>query len=222
MKFRQENLGEILQNRKNFLDKLGLDASRTVSAGAVHENKVSVVDEENIGQTIENTDGLITSASNVILTVTAADCLPIYFFGENKYTDKRKNKKIIGLAHAGWRGVAKNIVREMFKKMQAEFGMNPIDVSVKIGPHIKSCHFEIKKDVEDQFAEYKNCITREGDTVRLDLAAVVTRQLKAEGVCSEKISVSNECTYCLDKKYFSFRRDKPEKLEVMLAYNMMV
>ena len=46
-------------------------------------------------------DGLITNIPNIILTTYHADCVPIYFLD--------KEKKIVGLAHGGWRGTYNNI-----------------------------------------------------------------------------------------------------------------
>ena len=34
----------------------------------------------------------------------------------------------------------------------------------------------------------------------------------------ENIKMSYECTFCEKEKYFSYRRDKPEEIEAMLAY----
>jgi len=50
----------------------------------------------------------------------------------------------------------------------------------------------------------------------LNLAAVVREQLKRVGVKTARIS--SECTYCLQDRYFSFRRDKPKHIETIVAY----
>ena len=201
-------------NRKKFFDKLGLDANNVVSAGLIHGDNIVVVGKENIGKKIENTDGLITSIPNIILTITIADCLPIYFFD--------KNKGVIGLVHAGWRGVVNNIVTKTLKKMESEFGTNPNDVNVIIGPHIKDCHFEVGEDVAKQFAVYNNFIDKDGDNIKINLSGIVSEQLKNGGVNIKNISDSEDCTHCLNEKYYSFRRDKPEKVEAMMAYSVIV
>ncbi len=189
---------------------MGLDPNTVVSASLVHGDNIAVVTESNIGQKIENTDGLITATPGVILTITVADCLPIYFFDQTK--------RVVGLTHAGWRGVVKNLASKMIQKMRSEFGTDPKDVLVTIGPHIKECHFEVREDVAEQFKDYPEFILRKDNKINLNLAGVVKKQLEDEGVLSEHISISNDCTYCLDKKYFSFRRDQPERVEAMIAY----
>lgn len=199
---------ECLQNRKVYFDKLGIDINNVVSTNLIHETNIVVVDEKDKGQIILNTDGLITDKQNIFLTVTVGDCVPIYFF------DERKN--IIGLAHAGWRGVVKNISSSLIKKMATEFESNPADILVCIGPHLQKCHFEIKEDIVSQFDN--DFILNENGIIKVDLLSMLKQQLLSLGVKSENISSSDECTFCNKEKYFSYRRDKPDKVQSMISY----
>jgi YfiH family protein len=199
---------ECLQNKKVYFNKLGIDLSSIVSTNLIHETNIVVVDEKDKGQIILNTDGLITDKQNIFLTVTVGDCVPIYFFDENK--------KIIGLAHAGWRGVVKNISKALIEKMVSEYGSNPKDITVHIGPHLQRCHFEIKEDIESQFEN--EFVVRENGIMKVDLLSIIKKQLLSLGVKLENISLSDECTYNKIDKYFSYRRDKPEKVQSMIAY----
>lgn len=52
----------------------------------------------------------------------------------------------------------------------------------------------------------------------LDLAKAVTIQLMKSGISEQHIEVSGECTFALKDKYYSYRRDKPENLETMIAF----
>ncbi len=92
---------EAVQNRKTFFQNLGMSIEHMVSAVLTHGTQIVTVTEEDRGRIILATDGLTTNQADVILTVTVADCVPIYFFDP-------KNKAI-GLAHAGWRGTLQNI-----------------------------------------------------------------------------------------------------------------
>lgn len=199
---------QCLQNRKVYFSKLGIDINNVVSTNLIHETNIAVVGEKDKGQIILNTDGLITDKQNIFLTVTVGDCVPIYFFDEKK--------KIIGLAHAGWRGVVKNISKALIEKMVSVFESNPTDISVYIGQHLQKCHFEIKEDIVSQFEN--KFILKENGIIRVDLLFIIKQQLLLLGVKSENISSSDECTYCNKEKYFSYRRDKPEKVQSMIAY----
>ncbi|MBN1584940.1 peptidoglycan editing factor PgeF [Candidatus Uhrbacteria bacterium] len=202
-----------MQNRKSYFIKLGIDTNNIVSTNLIHETNVAVVDEKDRGQILPNTDGLmITAKQGVFLTVTVGDCVPIYFFD--------KNKKVIGLVHAGWRGVIKNISKSLIDKMANEFESKSEDISAHIGPHLQKCHFEIKEDIVPQFdGEF---VLREDRIMKVDLRSMIKQQLLSLGVKSENIDSSDGCTFCDKEKYFSYRRDKPEKVQSMIAYIGMI
>jgi len=197
-----------LENRLLFFKNQNLDHKIIVSAGLVHRNRVVIVDDINETQSIPDCDALITNQSKYLLAITVADCLPIYFYD--------KNKKIIALAHAGWRGVVSNIAQEVINVFISHYNSNPSDIEVFIGPHIKGCHFEVKDDVSSQFMA-QDSIIRNKKTY-INLAKTVKGQLSELGLNDDNIRITEECTYCLSDKYFSYRRDNPKELEVMLAY----
>jgi len=207
MNLRLPNLDEKnLKNRKDFFDKLGIDnvAASTLS----HETEMAIITSENVGQIIPEKDGLITNAKNIFLTVTVADCVPIYFYDQNK--------QIIGLAHAGWRGVLKNMAKSMIDMMIKKFSSNSNDIVVHIGPHLQKCHFEVKDDVASLFDN--KYVVRTENLMTVDLLSMIKNQLIAQGVRAKNISSSNDCTFENMEKYFSYRRDKPEQAESMVSY----
>ena len=197
------------ENRKKFFNKIGIDFDKTISAGFVHGNRVEIVDEDS-ERIIKEVDGLVTNSKNLFLTMATADCLPIYFYDPVK--------EVIGIAHAGWKGVAFNIVKEVIEKMIEIFNSNPINIVVYVGPHIKKCHFEVQNDVAEKFNEYGEFVLKQDDRIFIDLRGLAKKQLVDIGVKEKNISASDECTHCEEKKYFSFRRDKPEKTEAMVCY----
>jgi YfiH family protein len=177
-----------------------------VSAGLVHQNKVAIVDGINESQVIPDCDALITDNNKYLLTVTISDCLPIYFYDSHK--------KVVAVAHAGWRGVVSGIAKEVINKFISHYNSKPSDIEVFIGPHIKDCHFEVKDDVASQFD--KDDVVIRDEKQYINLAQVVSKQLKDLDVLN--VSISHDCTYCLADKYFSYRRDNPLELETMIAY----
>lgn len=202
------SMKDSLENRLSFFEKIELDDKIIISAGLIHGNKVVIIDNVYESQSIENCDALITSRDDVLLTITVADCLPIYFFD--------RNKKIIALAHAGWRGVCLKIVPEVINTFVNHYNSNLDDLEVFIGPHIRNCHFEIQEDILNQFDELD--ILRRDNKIFVDLSKSVGRQLIELGINEKNINISNECTYCLENKYFSYRRDRLQGLKTMLAY----
>ena len=196
-------------NREKFFKNIGIDPDKVVIAGLVHGKDIKNVNEENRGEFIADTDGLITKVPDVYLSVTAADCLPIYFID--------RKLQVIGLAHAGWRGTAKNIAQAMVGKMIEDFKCDPKDIEVTIGPYIKACHFEVE-NVIPEFAGHDSAIHQQANRTTIDLGQINKEQLISAGVPEANITVSDECTHCLTEKYFSYRRDKPVDIEAMVAY----
>lgn len=199
-----------LENRKKFFKKLDIELDQLVCANLVHGKNVAVISEKDSGENIAETDGLVINQKNLFLTATFADCLPIFFYDEVK--------NAIGLAHAGWRGVLINIAGEMIDKMVDAYNSKPEDIRIIIGPHLQKCHFEVKNDVVLQFEKYKEFVINKNNQKFIDLLSIVKKQLGEKGVRLKMIETSKVCTYEAEKKYFSFRRDKPRKVEAVVAY----
>lgn len=197
-----------LKNRLLFFENRDLNNKIIISAGLVHKNNVVVIDNFDKNKIILDCDALITNQNKYLLTITVADCLPIYFYD--------KNKEVVAIAHAGWRGVVSEIVKNVINQFTDHYNSNLDDIEVFVGPHIRDCHFEVKDDVASQF-EISDSIIRDKKTY-INLAETIRGQLIKSGISKDNISLSDECTYCLKAKYFSFRRDKPKELETMVAY----
>lgn len=197
------------ENRLRFFGSIGVNPDCVTSGLLTHSKHVKVVTEKQIGQILTDTDALVTDLPDVCLTVTIADCLPIFFIDKTKDT--------IGIAHAGWKGVAKNIAGEVIKKMKSEFRSSPEDITATIGPHLKSCHFEVQSDVLAEFSKYPNSIIKRDEKTFIDLQSIVINQLLDAGLQTENVHPAAECTFC-NTDYFSFRRDKPEDVESQVAF----
>ena len=86
----------VAQNRQKYFQKEGVESERVVVGGITHGTKVRSVGEAQAGQYLLDSDALITNASNLFLSITAADCLPVFFYDPVSQS--------AGIAHAGWRG----------------------------------------------------------------------------------------------------------------------
>ena len=202
------------KNREIFLQKNHLDDSNLALAGLVHSNNIVAVSNKDKGKVISECDGFITDTPGIILGVTAADCLSVYFWN--------KSKTLIGIAHAGWRGVQKEIVIEMVNLFVNKYSCLIRDIEVEIGPHIKDCHFEVQEDVIKNFIAYSDYLKIVGNKKYLSLGGIIGKQLISAGIRKENIQESSDCTFCEKDKYFSYRRDKPEDVQAMLAYIILV
>lgn len=198
---------KILENRSKYFLKNNINPSNVVSAEITNSNKVAVVNKYDAWKFVKEVDGLITNNPDLILSVTIADCVPIYFYDDIK--------KVFWIAHAWWRGITCDITKSMIDKFVEEFDSKTSDIKVYVWAHIQKCHFEIKEDIIDKF--YDRFLIKENSIIKVDLLWIIRDKLEKLWVKSENISSSQECTYCESEKYFSYRRDKPEKVEAMIG-----
>ncbi len=186
-------------NRTNYFHKLGIDPALVVSPILEHGSNVIIVTKQDAGKTLHNADALITNAANIFLSITVADCMPIYIYDPSK--------KAIALVHAGWKGLAADIITKTITAMQSAYATNLEDLIVSIGPSICVEHYEVKNDVASKFNNYAAAIIHKNDKIYLNIQEIAKKQLLQLGIKPENIEISSECTYGQSDKYFSFRRD---------------
>lgn len=203
--------------RKRFqtvAEKLGVDYRAMVCGQQTHGVRVGLVKKEHCGSGIsrpvyfEETDALITDIPGIPLCTIHADCIPIQFWDAEH--------SAIGAAHSGWRGTLEEISSCVTGKMALCFGSRPEKLLVFIGPGICMDCFEVSADVYEAFhSKFPELCSREDflkkGTVpgkwHLNLKAFVRESLLRSGVLPEHITVSKDCTCCMEKHYFSHRRD---------------
>jgi copper oxidase (laccase) domain-containing protein len=132
-------------------------------------------------------DGLWTDRTGLPLAVFTADCLGIVLHAE----------AAVGVAHAGWRGVAAGVVPALRTEMERA-GHRPVAAS--IGPGIGPCCFEVGSDVTELLpTEVTETTWR---TPSVDLTAAVRRQL--EGL---DVWLAGACTMH-DPGFYSHRQTR--------------
>jgi YfiH family protein len=159
----------------------------------------------------ENCDALITNVRNIFLTVSIADCAPIFLFDPQS--------RAMGCVHAGWRGTEQGIVREAVFLMQNEFGSRVKDILAFIGPSAGQCCYEVGKEVAAKF-ESSRTVRRDEKTF-LDIKGMNKDQLLQAGVIEARIEVSDQCTICTPELYHSFRRDRDKSGRMMGVIGMI-
>lgn len=163
----------------------------------VHSDFVFTYDK-----TVHEGDALITNQLNTAVGVFTADCVPIMLYDV-------KNK-VVAAVHSGWKGTQLKIVNSAIEKMKNDYGSRPEDLVVYIGPHNRSCCYEVGEEVADLFIKDN---LYEGLEIynnrKLDLEACIMRQLQSIGVNRDNIYTLSICTFCnKDMELHSFRKDK--------------
>lgn len=209
MSFKRGSPEEVVPARQKFLSLFDVSLSKAVGMEEIHGTKIYKVKDSDRGKGafeknswIRGVDALITNGPGVFLFGTFADCLPILFF------DPKTSS--CGLAHAGWRGVIKNICSKVVKTMGGIFGCHPEDLKVYIGPSIHSCCFEVDSKVFEIFKNLsfgKKVTNFRGKKKFVDLQKSCLIQLIASGVKAENIAVDSNCTACNLELFFSHRKE---------------
>ncbi len=173
-------------------------------------------------------DGLITNTPGVLIAVKVADCMPIIAVDTVR--------RAVGVFHAGWRGTVQRIVQKGIGEMRRQFGSDPQDIKVAIGPGIGVCCYQVGDEVIERFRSqfaYADELFEEvfdshalhvrypllflnqrapghGEPAKvphLDLVKANTRQAIDAGVPAKNIEALNLCTGCRTDIFFSHRKE---------------
>ncbi|NPV37997.1 Multi-copper polyphenol oxidoreductase laccase [Brevinematales bacterium NS] len=189
-----EEWNAVTLSRKSLGESLGFPS--IVTLHQTHSATIHRVTEETLPFFLQNPliegDGLWTTLDSILLGVFTADCLPIFYWG----------KEVIGVVHAGRKGVYQEIHRKMILQL-AGAGYEPSDIRVLIGPHIRACCYEVGEEiiqeVSSEYALFRN------NRWYLDLEAKVKEDLAKDGV--KRIETIPFCTFCGDSRlWYSYRR----------------
>ena len=141
-------------------------------------------------------DGLVTTNSNILLTLKVADCVPVYLY------EPRKN--MIGLVHSGWRGTVGKIVPNAIQLMQKN-GAETGEIRCFLGPAIGICCYEVDVEVAHKFDDEAK-MKLEDRKWKVGLHVQISLQLASSGIPEENIQTSDMCTY-ESRDCHSYRRD---------------
>lgn len=185
-------------NRIKLAAALGDMKRPVVFANQVHGARVARIDAPP-GASFE-ADGLITDKRDLFIAVLVADCVPILFLDAAKL--------VVGVAHAGWRGLAEDVPGTVVRAMRDEYGSIPSDIQAAVGPHIGPCCYTVGPEVADIFRDIPRAV-KEDDPLRLDLGRIAKRRLADAGLLPENVQISSPCTACFSDAYFSHRNQNP-------------
>ncbi|QQR48835.1 peptidoglycan editing factor PgeF [bacterium] len=150
-------------------------------------------------------DFLVTDQVGVGLAILTADCMPLVVCDPVR--------RVVGIAHAGWKGTIAGIVSRLVERMQHDFGCQLAQLQFYLGPSAKTCCYEVQSDFLSHLQNFPNpsqfLLERDG-RLFFDKAACNISQLLAVGISQQNIDSTNLiCTMC-DDRFYSFRRQKSE------------
>lgn len=169
-----------------------------VYATQVHGSGVLVVDDPRAAalDAVGEADGLVTTVPGLALAVLVADCVPVVLADPHA--------RVVGVAHAGRRGVELDVVGEVLGAMRT-LGASPADVHAVVGPSACGRCYEVPRHMHDDVVSRVPgaASTTTWGTPALDLPAAVDARLRALGV--GHVLRDGRCTI-EDASLFSHRR----------------
>jgi YfiH family protein len=129
-------------NRAKAAGALDLSPEQLVIAKQVHGIKTVQVKKPWSHEHAPEADAIVTAERGIGLGILTADCAPVLFAA--------KKERIIGAAHAGWRGAVGGILESTVEEMK-KMGAKAENIEAAIGPCIGPNSYEVKNDFRDPF-----------------------------------------------------------------------
>lgn len=195
--FGQDDPGHVAENQARAARAIGAEPSGLVLLKQVHGARVVTVTSSWPGTSLIAADALVTDRAAIALGIITADCVPVLF--------SDPEGRVVGAAHAGWRGALAGVVESTAAAMR-RLGATRIDAAV--GPCIHQQSYEVGPDLRDAIRARSSDDDRffiEVDAVhwRFDLPGYVARRLDADGVVVERLAHD---TFTDAWRFFSHRR----------------
>jgi YfiH family protein len=191
----------VAENRARMAAALGCPAENLLSLYQIHSPNVVVADKPWPADGRPRADGIVTQIPGLAIAASTADCGPVLLADPDA--------RVIGAAHAGWRGALTGVVEATIAAME-ELGAARPRIHAAIGPMIRQPNYEVGADLVAQFtaADAANArffipAARPGHSM-FDLAGYVMSRLERAGVgVCEDLGL---CTYADPARFYSFRR----------------
>jgi len=197
-----DDKADVAENRRRCAQILAVAPDHLLTAYQTHSSDVLIVDKPWDGAPAR-ADAMVSATPGLAIGALAADCMPFLFLDPGA--------RIIGAAHAGWRGALGGVLENTVAKM-ASLGADPENIRAAVGPCMRQPDFEVGVDLLEQFvSKYPESIRffapgASDDKRQLDLAGFGAWRLSNCGVTN--IEDMGVCTLAAPDRYFSYRAVK--------------
>lgn len=194
--------GRVDENRRLLLSSLNLGNTLLATLRQIHSCRIHIIEEVPGKWNPLSGDALATAMRGVALAVQTADCVPLLVADPGS--------GVIAAVHSGWRGTLQEIAFHTVRLMQSAFGSDPAGFRVALGPCIRSCCYEVGKEVYDPFLRKHGGLLKSAPKhgkYFLDLPGIIGEQLREAGVSPDQIYDLGLCTCCKTDTFFSYRAE---------------
>jgi YfiH family protein len=195
----------VAENRRRMAKQMGVPPSHFLGVHQSHSPDAAVATGPWQGASRPRADAIVTRTEGLAIGITAADCGPLLLVDPDA--------RVIGAAHAGWKGALTGIVESTIEAME-KLGAERAGIVAAIGPLIRQPSYEVGNEFVERFMEEdaENTLfflpaAREGHAM-FDLAGFIRARLENAGVLV--IDDTGVDTYS-DERFFSYRRSVHRK-----------
>jgi YfiH family protein len=197
----EDSPAKVAENRARMAKHLGVAPDRFLTCYQIHSPEVVVAETPWPSNERPRADAIVTRTPNLAIGISTADCGPVLLADPEA--------RVIGAAHAGWRGALTGVIEQTVAAME-KLGAKRGRIVAAAGPMIRQSNYEVGQDLIDRF------VTTDPNTIRFfkpaqrpghsmfDLAGyVVSRLRRAEIAEIEDLGL---CTYADPAQFYSYRR----------------
>lgn len=197
--------------RNDFLKEIQIPVDSLRRVKQEHTGEVRIIEKDGDQADAAPADGMLTDRKDITLGILTADCVPVFLAS--------MKVPVIGLIHAGWRGLKQEIIHNGIKKAVKHWELDPAQIKIAFGPAIRSCCYEVTEEFFGYFPKhYQKVKSQTPQTVekgKVDLIAVAREQLLEAGIRTKNIFDSGLCTSCRNDTFFSARKEKGSKERIL-------
>lgn len=198
-------IDNVLTNRARAAQAIDVEPDALLTCYQIHSATVITVDAPWPRDTRPKADAMVTRQPGVALGILTADCAPVLLADASA--------RVVGAAHAGWRGALTGVVGATVAAM-VKLGADPARIIAGIGPCIAQRSYEVGPEFPAPFLAadpasetlFAPCAaaTSRGETKYLfDLRGFVASELRKAGV-SQAYDLPHDT--CREERFFSYRR----------------
>ena len=195
----------VLKNLELVAKKITCNKESLITLNQKHTNQVIHFDNFKSIKNKLSGDAIVSEVKNIGIGILTADCAPILFYDYKK--------KVIGCAHAGWKGALNGIIRNTVKKFN-ELNSNNNDLIAVVGPCISKKSYEVKTDFFEKFIsqDKDNKIffdKTSSDKYVFDLRGFINKELSNLNI--KNIDNIEMDTFSKREFFYSYRRSSLNK-----------
>ena len=195
----------VMKNLELVAKKITCNKESLITLNQEHTNQVIHFDSASAVKDKLTGDAIVSEIKNIGIGILTADCAPIFFYDHKK--------KIIGCAHAGWKGALNGIIKNTVKKFN-ELNSNNNDLIAVVGPCINKDNYEVKIDFFQKFINQdkknENFFDKINDEkYKFDLRRFIIKELWNLNV--NNIDNIEMDTFSKSEFFYSYRRSSLKK-----------